>query len=143
MSATSAYADPLYSASMPRSLEPNPVQSPESPKPRSFLLVADQTWPVVFETHSPVTNIVSSVRPTMLVAIVVSGDSELALLRTALLGGTVNLLLAEGGRTVTMQKPTIDSMKYIDREFPDFPVIDGRRIAVLSLSADSRFYRST
>jgi hypothetical protein len=105
--------------------------------------VADQSYPVLYEDHTPATNVVSDTRPQINVAIVVKGDNALALLKTALLKGTVALLLPDN-RTITMQSPTIESMKYMDTAFPEMPKSpSGSRILVLRLSADSRLYRST
>jgi hypothetical protein len=137
------YITEFLSASMPRPADTTTVQTAESPPPKIYMAVADQSYRVLFETHSPASNIVSDVRPQITVAIVVTGDNELAILRAALRGGTVALLLPDN-RTVTMQKPRIEAIKFLDREFPDFPKSTmGNRIAVLTLSSDSRFYRST
>ncbi len=128
---------------MPRPADTTTLQTAESPAPKIYMAVADQSYRVLFETHTPAINIVSDVRPQITVAIVVTGDSELAILRAALLGGTVALLLPDN-RTVTMQKPRIDAVKFMDMEFPDFSKsLNGSRVVVLILSCDSRAYRST
>jgi hypothetical protein len=131
------------SASMPKPADTTTTTPSESPPPRTFLLVADQSYPVVYEDHTPATNIVSDNRPQLTVAIVTKGDNALALMKTAILKGTVALLQPDN-RTLTMQAPTIESIKYFDAEYREMPKSpSGSRILVLRLSCDSRGYRST
>jgi hypothetical protein len=127
---------------MPKPADTTTTTPSESPPPRTFLLVADQSYPVVYEDHTPATNIVSDNRPQLTVAIVTKGDNALALMKTAILKGTVALLQPDN-RTLTMQAPVIESIQYADLVYPGLKLDSGHRILVLRLSCDSRQYRST
>jgi hypothetical protein len=133
----------FLSASMPTPADVTAAQTPESPPSRTYLIVADQSYRVLYETHSQPSAAISNVRASMTVAILVNLDNDLEILRAALLGGTAALLLPSGV-TVSMFGPAVDSMKYLDMEFPDFPKFRNRnRICVVTLSAPSDRYRST
>jgi hypothetical protein len=142
--ATPTYPDPsgFLSASMPRPADTTTTIPSESPPPKTFLLVSDEAYPVVFETHDPATNIVTDTRPQLTVAIITQGGNALALMKTAILKGTVALLQPDN-RTLTMQAPVIESIQYADLVYPGLKLDSGHRILVLRLSCDSRQYRST
>jgi hypothetical protein len=87
----------------------------------------------------------SDVRAAITAVLVFMSDSDVEAFRTYVTGwGTIALMLADdGGRTLTMSHARIEKLAFLDEEFGYSRNAHGSRCGLVTLSCDSRWYRST